>query len=219
MLPRLSDSTAAPLFATLSDRQRFLEKPQFTMADVGPLIDMCNSITAITMGYLKAPVVAAPSEPGGGTPPPAMLSPNATVMNNSVTYQDELVPLLDFQMRCLGQAIPFMETLASSAPPGALNSEAMAGLRQMRQGLQMTYMGLTTTGVQPGITDRSKTVLYDGIMSVTPNFAMSMDIPTRSQILLSMQTLKAALPEPYNAQIRRIMEQIAVAPCGRLCSL
>lgn len=140
-------------------------------------------------------------------------------MRNSVTYQDELVPLLDFQMRCLGKAIPFMETLASSAPPGALNSEAMAGLRQMREGLQMTYMGLTTTGVQPGITDRSKTVLYDGIMSVTPNFAMSMDIPTRSKILLSLQTMKAAMPEPYSSQVKRIMEQITVAPCGRLCSL
>lgn len=208
-MPRMADPALAPLFATLLDRKRFLDGRPLTQHDLGPTLKMCMSISPLVFTYLGN------EKDGAGTTP----AEHKAIVEKTVTYQDEVARLFEYQAHCMAKLVPLVENFAATTPPEQMTPKKLGGLQKVRQGFVMTFAEVTAMTLQPGITGKNKDLLYASMVATSPSFAMTMDLSTRKQLTDSLHKVSPTLPAVYAFQMQRLIKLIEGAPCNHLCKL
>lgn len=208
-MPRMADPAVAPLFGTLLDRKRFLDARPLTQQDLGPTLKMCMSISPLVFTYLGNEKDEADTTP----------AEHKAIVERTVTYQDEVARLFEYQGHCMAKLVPLMENIAAATPAEQMTPKKLGGLQQVRQGFVMTFAEVTAMTLQPGITGKNKDVLYATMAATSPSFAMTMDLSTRKQLTDSLHKVSPTLPAVYALQMQRLIKLIETAPCNHLCKL
>ncbi len=210
-LPRYSEPAAAGLIDTLSDSNRFLDSAVYSQPDIALLLRMCVKTQEFVTIY---------SSPGtSGKTGPELATAQA---KNFVTYSNELVRLLPFDLRCFAKMVPLLSNALATAPPEAVEKFKQNGLAKAQKGatqvfasslVLMATMSKTVNGLDPLLAKAILTTVAD----TAPAFVQFTPLESRRQILLLAQAVQKTTPTEFQPDLARIVKAMANTDCGILC--
>lgn len=215
---RATSPKAAPLFAILSDNQRFLESRSFAVSDMAKLREMCGTSANLMAPYMLDGTQAAAAAAGKD-----QQKANAAVIErmkrNARVFQDELAQLLPFAARCNARLVPVTEAFIAKLPPKQFDEARQAGVRQMQQGLFSTLSGTISMAAHKEMDEAHLVRIIRAVASSAPAYASILPLSMRGQVnslATTAQTLVSAEQAKLLAQVGQAMQD---RNCNKLCML
>lgn len=217
-MPRMTEPETAKVLAILTDSGRFLEARPMTNKDMGRLMDMCMNVSKTAMAYAMFDVDKRINKSMTNSAEVAKAQAQLA-SSNAVTFQEEIIPLIVFQHRCLGKAVPLITAFATALKPHEMNSERLKGLVQIRHGVLTSFIGVASTATETGISLANRRKVFAMMTDVAPLYAQVLDLASRKQAYDYFNSLSSTVPPELAAQYRQITADLKTSGCTGLCSL
>lgn len=213
---RAATPKAAPLFAILTDNQRFLESRNFAVSDMAKLNEMCGTSTNLMAPYVLDGTQAAAASAGKD-----QQKVNAAVLaqttRNTRLFQDELAQLMPFAARCNAHLAPVTEAFIAKLPPGQFNEARMAGVRQMQQGIFSTLSGTIAMLAHKEMDEAHLTRITHVIANSAPAYASILPLSMRDQVKGMATTAQKLVSAEQAKLLAQVVQAMQDRKCGKLC--
>lgn len=217
-MPRRSDPLTAQVLNTLADHKRFLDTQTFSGADMSSLNTMCTQANQIVIGYLLYDLAAKVDK--SITDPQRVAAAVAAVgARNALTYQDEMTPVMAFNLRCQARQMPLLAELTKNLKPEEMTDERRAGLEQMRKGLMQAYLGTAQSAGTPEIRFENRRQMMSAMADVTPSFSQVLDLERREAALKFWLMQAANMPPEFSTQYQQVITALRSTQCDIICSI
>lgn len=212
-LPRTSDPEVARLIAVTSDSDARFGTAEFPVRALDTFVPVCAASSGLMTRYLLVGVT--PEEAKA----PASRAFTAKVIANTRAYQNEIMPLLRFGIRCNALHIPALEQFTARLTVAELTQTRRDGLAQMRQGISQILQGAVETLGQPGIRPENSTALLRQVVSDAPVLARVLTLPQRADLAARVAVFTKASPPSIRSDLDRLRAALADQRCEGLCAI
>ncbi|HEY0588724.1 MAG TPA: hypothetical protein VGD52_21500 [Pseudoduganella sp.] len=213
---RAASPKAAPLFAILSDNQRFLESRTFAVSDMAKLREMCGTSTKLMATYMLDGTQAAAAAAGKD-----QQKVNAAVTEraarNARVFQDELAQLFPFAARCGAHLIPVTEAFTAKLPPEQLDEVRLAGVRQMQQGAFNTLSGTIAMLAHKEMDEAHLVRITRAVANSAPAYASVLSLAMRDQVKGMATTVQNTVSAEQAKLLAQVVQAMQDRKCNKLC--
>lgn len=203
-MPRLTQPEAAEALRTLADAATFL--PAQASVDLPTLSDVCDRAQAAVVAY----------QTFGALQSGQLVA--SVVVDNGVTYQDELALLQPFVARCIARQVPLAEATLRQLDPRTVAQLRLGGLRRGQAAILQLYASLATA--LPDVRIRPATIdaLLDALAETAPVHVRALAVAARTmpRDLASAQGREGGARQ---AKWQRIAVAMGDTRCEALCEL
>lgn len=213
-MPRLSDPVARPLLQALSDVDGILGRAEYDKDDLAELAEVCDSNTAMT-AYM---IFGVNKE----------ITPNTmaddvtrvvteTAEKNMYLYQDELFPLMAFNIHCVARSIPPLTDFIVSLPESQMTPSRQHSLVRSRLNALSVYMGAMLIFRDQNITPHNRTIILDALADTAEVYAGMLQQNQRESIVTLAEGLRSRVDVSLHAWLEHISSAMKQSRCEGLC--
>lgn len=207
-LPRKSDPAGAALLARLTNSEHLRSVTITSDEQRVALTKVCTATGTSAQAYMMDKLAAA------GTDQDAAVK---HVLGNMREYQDELALLLPYLVQCTGRTIPLAEAAAAQFAPGAMPSDRMLGLYQMRVGANQMLVGYVQEMSRDVFSEANRHHMSLAMIEAAPELIGILPLAERARI----RDMILAAPKPQSPQLAddlaKMAELLADQRCEKLC--
>ncbi len=215
-MPRLSDAKTASLLRTLSDVRGVLGELTVQKAELSELMDVCANNTPMTAYMMKGvnQTIAPDSDAEKVAEAVARLTEK-----NIFTYQDELFPLMAFNIHCIARTIPAMTDFAQTLSGEAMTESRKFALVRFQHSVLSTYMGAMLIFKDEAISPANRKILLDALADTANIYAGALQKELRQPIVTLTDGLRSKVGPDLQAWLERINAAMRREDCTGLCQL
>ena len=213
-MPRLSDPTAAGLLAVLSDARGTLGSRTYDKNDLAGLAEVCSANSPMTAYMMFG--VSNQVEPNTEAEDVAKKIAETTEKNMH-TFQDELFPLLAFNIHCVARTIPAMTDFVLSQSGEAMPPARQNALARFRLSALSVYMGAMLIFKDENISLRNRTVILDALADTANIYAGMLQPEQRQPLVILSEGLRPKVNPSLQEWLDRIHAAMSRSDCVGLC--
>lgn len=213
-MPRTTDGQVAALIAILSDRGNRFGTAAFPVQGVASYQRVCSVPVVLTQQYARFGLdrrLAANADPARRD---AIVAQVASA--NTRAYQNQVLPLLGFAIRCNALHVPALEQVMTQPGLPPARRQALGGVRAALA--QQIATGLTTLA-QPGIQPQHRAALLGRIAANAPALVRTMTLAQRDALGVRVARYLAASPPALRSDFARLQGALGDRTCVALCRL
>ncbi len=203
-LPRLSDPQEAEVLRQFFDSQGTLGAPPYTAADLPVLFEIAGRAGAVQKAY----VLFAP-QPGQV---PDMAA-------NTAFFQDEIAVATSYNVDAVVAGLLAISDFLKTLPADQLTETRIAGLRQVRLGLNEMVTGTILMLRSPDISPDNRAILLGSLVKGADAFAGAMTPVDRAAMVAQVDTVLPGLTGPEAEIGQDIRASFGMTSCSGLCAL
>ena len=213
-MPRLSDPAAAPLLRVLSDVDGVLGDTPYGKDDLTDLMDVCGNNTPMTAYMMFG--VNRKVTPNTTADDVTRVVTEATEKNMH-RYQDELFPLMAFNIHCVARSIPALTDFVASLPESQMTQSRQHSLARSRLNAISVYMGAMLIFRDQNIASRNRTIILDALADTADVYAGMLQQNQRQSIASLAEGLRSKVDASLYAWLDRISSAMKRSDCEGLC--
>lgn len=220
-MPTVQDKDAVALIRTLSDDHRFLDSQNYTVQNFLTLTRLCQRASEASVYYIKFDPVRAtgPNENLTALPAPKPEQANSNIR----MYQDEIVPLMIFNLRCLTKAVPLVSQFYEGLKPDQRSPQYVQGTRLNREGCFSVFMSnlslVAAAAAGPAITEANAAAFARSLADTARILAPDFTLAERQKILQTAKAAEAAAPTRNKVELDKVVEAMSKTDCQGVCTL
>jgi hypothetical protein len=216
-MPRLADPLAGPVLRRLSDGKAVLGSGTYGPADLGPLTAICGKVNEVTVKYTMHGIEELKPLAGGDR---ARLAEAVRQLEtkNAREYEDEIVPLLAFSLRCMDKELPALTAFTASLKPDELTAVRIAGIEQFRSGAISLVVGAVQMLIDPDIGTEHKALMAESLADAADNLLSALTIVQRQSLADMARSSKDAVDAEYRAPLGKFIAGGDNRACNVICS-
>lgn len=217
VVPRLTESDAASMLATLSDSANLLDGYRFKKTSLKELMEVCSTadeiVRSYTMLHLKKDIDLVSLAPA------LQQKFTSMVLGNITSFEPELALLQPFMIRCLAkQAEPLVE-LMNELPAGSGADVRSTELRGVRDGIAGAYRVLLYFASVEALGRPYRASLLTTLADVSGVYQSIMPLSVRKEVIDDLRAMSPATRETSSGHFRQIEAAMSNTACEGLCAL
>lgn len=217
-MPKRTDPQVATVMNTLSDTSAILGTQTYEMGDLNGLTNLCSEGTKIAESYLSFGLQGLKDD---RSIEPRLLQSRlreqASV--NLVTYQDEVLPLLAFQLQCMGRAMSSANAYVSGLPAGKITARE----RQVLHGWIPAFSGQIPLAMGylsvDGVSSENKTLILTTLAKNADAYAQILPIDQRDKVLAMVAASQQKSQESLRPRFDPLVGALRNRRCIGFCAL
>lgn len=220
-MPRASDPRVRETLDILSNKSGTFGSAAFPSDDGPALMDLCSAAVKATMDYALFAWQAFVEEKGfRSTDPKAIQALMQELQTrNTIRFQDEIFPLIDFSERCVAAELPWLTAFMEKLPPEQMTGIRRDGIRKGRAGFKEMVTGNIRNLSCREVREEHHRRMLDAVVRDLPAFSAVLTVAERAQLRQQVETLRAGAPGGYQAAIGAMLETLSDTRCEGLCRL
>lgn len=216
MMPRMTDEKVAAVLEILSD-DRVLKRRRYTVQDIGILLDVCGKANEVTMSYVLFDIKDQVTEKNDVAT--AILQVQKLMANNIYSFQDEVVKVQPFVIRCMATQLPLMNQFLESLRPEEFTDIRRKGALQARNGTLELYYGALTSVSDQRIKEGNRLRTLAALADTSSVFAESLPSDQRKLIADLANSASQSAAEALRKPLLAIQRSMSNPACSALCKL
>lgn len=218
-VPTLTEPGVAALLRTLSDAKGTLGNQRYGAADLGTLMPVCDKANEVAMRYTLAGLVRLKAQVQAGRPIPELAGQMAVLMGqNTLKYQDEVMPVTAFSTRCMAASLPALTAFSATLKPADITDVRRAGLKQLRLGAAQLVLGAVKSAAEPSVHPANQRLLLDAVADGAEVFAEALQADQRAGVLAAVRELRAGVPDALKPRVDEVVAAMGREGCTGLCA-
>lgn len=216
--PPVTDARVQTLLARTANIDAIFGNVQLSPEDIKQVMGLCEKTTQAFTAYALADIGSV--RPANGEGPGAVQSRALELANrNAVTYQDAIVPMIAFTIRCSTRMLPLMTEFMMKLPAGERTPVRMAGLREMRTSFAGMLTGAIGTASQTGISVQNRHLAVSVVAEVAVTVAAALSVADRKAIQQTAIHVRAQAATADQSSLDAIARAFADERCEGLCTV
>lgn len=216
-MPTLADEGVASLFSVLTDVQRFVVKPRYKVKDIDKLSEVCGKASSLNYLYLFHD--ARDINWAGLSQRQMSEALQATLLKNSIRYQNETTQLLSFVVSCLAQSMPLLEEFIRSLDENELTEIRVQGLVQTKKGILDIYFGIIKSLQDNKISRGNKLILVRALASNSIKYLPLISFENRRLLIKLLEEVKVVSEKDVIEHLDKTILILSDEQCDWLCML
>lgn len=213
-MPRLSDPVARSLLRVLSDVDGVLGTAEFGKDDLADLAEVCDNNTPMT-AYMIFGVNKQITPDTMADDVTRVVT--ETAEKNIYLYQDELFPLMAFNIHCVARSIPALTDFVVSLPESQMTPSRQHSLLRSRLNALSVYMGAMLIFRDQNIAPHNRTIVLDALADTADIYAGMLQQNQRQSIVTLAEGLRSKVDVSLHAWLERISSAMKQSRCEGLC--
>jgi hypothetical protein len=213
--PRLADPHVANLIGVLSDSKRYLDDTTYEVKDIALLGEVCGKSNAAVMSYALFDHAKAIDRSAEATVKTQQVF--QLMERNFLRFQDELVHLQPFLVRCLGKSVPLLDDFIATLPPAELTEVRRSGVRGTRQGAFNAFYGFLQAVNHPALKASYKDAMLSAMADTAAQYASILQPAMRRQVADIAASMRTAVDGRLRGHIEQILRAMKDTRCEGLC--
>ena len=207
--PRLGDPEVSDLLFVLSDVDSLFGSAKYNKDDLVIALATCSSVGQIIDAYkthgladvADANITSSKTE--------------AWKMRNFSIFQDEVAPLLGFQLKCMAKTVPMFKDLVSSLRPEDWNYVRRKSLKDLRESMAGEFINWLAVFGNGSLRPENEALMLSSLAGTASPLADLMTLAQRKSIL--ERAKKVSVGEDLKPYLDRIIAAMGWTYCGELC--
>jgi hypothetical protein len=217
-MPRLSDPKAAAVLRTLSNSPAALGTQTYDIHDVNGLLPVCRKGLEVMGAYMTSGVQQLKDKEGSDSQIlPAKIK--ALGRTNLGVYQDELVPVVAFNIQCMARLLSAETTFFLKSPAQQITppekAEALATSKLFGR-LMPLFLDL---GSNPAFRPPNQRLILNALGNNADAYAQVLRIDQRAQMLKTALAARQRSPIILQPQFDPVISAMRNTRCIGVCAL
>jgi hypothetical protein len=216
--PLVMDTRVQTLLSRAANIDAIFGDVTLTPADIEPVMTLCGKTDRVTVIYVMADVglLKPPAGPGQDASRSRLIELQKS--RNYVTYQDVIVPMLAFNVRCTARVLPLVTEAMTKLPAGQRTPDRMSELRRMRAGVSSTMRGAIIATGETDMSAGNRHLLVGAAADTVATFVALMPVADRKAIEQAAIHAKVMAATADQTSLDIIARAFADERCEGLCA-
>jgi len=191
-------------------------------ADGTELSALCQKASDIQTGYVNATVGLLDGSNGSQTAARETHRRLVDLLNhNAMVYQDVIVPLTIFDLRCAARLLAASndEAALDRLPAEEKTPDAMISLTETRRAFQVLAVSAIGMLGQKGVSLENRESALAAVAETSASFAPTLTLPERKAVVVAATTARTSATTAQVAKLDQVIATFSDTRCRGLCRL
>ncbi|MGF6495255.1 hypothetical protein ABIE56_003454 [Luteibacter sp. 621] len=187
-------------------------------AELRTTMQLCTKASQIEVTYIFADAASLAAAHPNASPADQQNAMVTLANRNAETYQDVIVPMIDFGARCTARAMPLLTDFFLKLPADQRTPIRLGGLAQARNGLLNMMMGAIAMTQQQGLSETNRRRVLAAAVAAAPAFVPVLVLADRKKIVTAASAAHPLTAEDQ-ASLTALIKAFSDDRCEGLCPI